>query len=58
MDLSNPTTPTDNSDTKEPSKIVNEMDIYGEYIPDKILTHFDLLDYVKKLNIPNFRGVL
>ena len=33
------------------------MDIFGEYIPDKILTNFDLLDYVKKLGIPNFRGV-
>ena len=33
------------------------MDIFGEYIPDKILTNFDLLDYVKKLDIPNFRGV-
>ena len=29
------------------------MDIFGEYIPDKILTNFDLLDYVKKLDIPN-----
>ena len=33
------------------------MDIFGEYIPNKILTNFDLIDYVKKLNIPNFRGV-
>ena len=33
------------------------MDIFGEYIPDKILTNFDLIDYAKKLNIPNFRGV-
>ena len=33
------------------------MDIFGEYIPDKVLTNFDLLDYVKKINIPNFRGV-
>ena len=33
------------------------MDIFGEYIPNKILTNFDLIDYVKKLSIPNFRGV-
>ena len=33
------------------------MDIFGECIPNKILTNFDLIDYVKKLNIPNFRGV-
>ena len=33
------------------------MDVYGIRIPDKALTNFELLDYVKKLNIPNFRGV-
>ena len=33
------------------------MDIFGERIPNKILTNFDLIDYVKKLNISNFRGV-
>ena len=33
------------------------MDIFGKCIPNKILTNFDLIDYVKKLNIPNFRGV-
>ena len=33
------------------------MDVYGLHIPDKPLSNFDLLDYVEKLNIPNFRGV-
>ena len=33
------------------------MDVYGIEIPDKALTNFELLDYVKQLNIPNFRGV-
>ena len=33
------------------------MDIFGEYIPNKILTNFYLIDYVKKLDIPNFREV-
>lgn len=33
------------------------MDIFGVCIPDKALTNFDLIGYVKKLNISNFRGV-
>ena len=33
------------------------MDVYGIQIPDKALTNFELLDYAKKLKIPNFRGV-
>ena len=33
------------------------MNVYGLEIPDKPLTNFELLDYVKQLDIPNFRGV-
>ena len=33
------------------------MNVYGVEIPEKPLTNFELLDYVKQLNIPNFRGV-
>ena len=33
------------------------MEVYGLQIPDKALNNFELLDYSKKLNIPNFRGV-
>ena len=33
------------------------MDVYGIQIPDKALTNFELLDYVHKLKISNFRGV-
>ena len=33
------------------------MDVYGIQIPAKALTNFELLDYVKKLKIRNFRGV-
>ena len=33
------------------------MNVYGIYIPDKPLSNFELLDYVRQLNIPNFRGV-
>ena len=33
------------------------MDVYGLTIPDKPLSNFELLDYAKQLNIPNFRGV-
>ena len=33
------------------------MNVYGLHIPDKSLSNFELLDYVKQLNIPNFRGV-
>ena len=33
------------------------IDLYGLRIPDKPLSNFELLDYAKQLNIPNFRGV-
>ena len=33
------------------------MDVFGVYIPDKVLTNYDLIEYVIKLKIPNFRGV-
>ena len=33
------------------------MNVCGIYIPDKPLSNFELLDYAKQLNIPNFRGV-
>ena len=33
------------------------MDVFGTQIPDKALSNFELLDYAKQLNIPNFRGV-
>ena len=33
------------------------MNVYGIHIPDKSLSNFELLDYAKQLNIPNFRGV-
>ena len=33
------------------------MDVFGTYVPDKVLTNFDLIEYVSKLNIHNFRGV-
>lgn len=33
------------------------MDVYGQTIPNRPLSNFDLLRYVKILNIQNFRGV-
>ena len=33
------------------------MEVFGVNIPDKSLSNFDLQNYVKSLNIPNFRGV-
>ena len=33
------------------------MDVLGTFIPDKVLTNFDLIEYAKKLKIPGFRGV-
>ena len=33
------------------------MEVYGLEIPDKPLSNFELLNYVKELDIPNFRGV-
>ena len=34
-----------------------DMDVFGIFIPDKSLTNYDLLEYVKQLKIPHFRGV-
>ena len=33
------------------------MDVFGLHIPNKVLTNFDLINYVKELKIRNFRGV-
>ena len=33
------------------------MDVFGIFIPDKVLTNFDLIEYAQKLEIPKFRGV-
>ena len=33
------------------------MDVFGTYIPDKVLTNYDLCEYVTRLQIPQFRGV-
>ena len=33
------------------------MDVFGINIPNKILTNFDLIEYVDKLDIPRFRSV-
>ena len=33
------------------------MDVFGTSIPNKPLTNFEILDYVKKIKIPHFRGV-
>jgi hypothetical protein len=33
------------------------MDVFGTYIPVKVLTNFDLSEYATQLNIPYFRGV-
>ena len=33
------------------------MDVFGIYIPDKILTNYDLYEYAARLKIPHFRGV-
>ena len=33
------------------------MDVYGIYIPDRALSNFELMNYAKQLDIPNFRGV-
>ena len=33
------------------------IDVEGVVLPNKPLTNFELLEAVKKLNIPNFRGV-
>src|SRR5678816_1027780 len=36
---------------------VKNIDVEGVVLPNKALTNFELIDAVKKLNIPNFRGV-
>src|ERR1043165_201951 len=36
---------------------VKNIDVEGVVLPNKPLTNFELLEAVKKLNIPNFRGV-
>ena len=33
------------------------MDVCGIFIPNQTLTNFDLIEYVRKLKIPKFRGV-
>ena len=33
------------------------MDVFGIYIPDKILTNYDLYEYASQLKIPHFRGL-
>jgi len=39
------------------SATVENIDVEGVVLPNKPLTNFELLEAVKKLNIPNFRGV-
>ncbi len=33
------------------------MDVFGLFIPDKILTNYDLSEYATQLKIPHFRGI-
>ena len=33
------------------------MDVFGTFVPNKILTNIDLIEYAQKLDIPHFRGV-
>ena len=33
------------------------MEVFGEYIPNKTLTNFDLAEYIEKLSIQNCRGI-
>ena len=33
------------------------MDVFGIYIPNKVLTNYDLYEYAARLKIPHFRGV-
>ena len=33
------------------------MEVFGVHIPDKVLTNYDLYEYVTRLKIPHFRGV-
>ena len=35
----------------------SSMDVFGLFIPDKILTNYDLYEYATRLKIPHFRGV-
>ena len=36
----------------------SSMDVFGLYIPDKVLTNYDLCKYATQLKIPHFRGTL
>ena len=40
------------------SNKIEYISLEGVNLPNKALTNFELLAAVKKLNIPNFRGVL
>ena len=33
------------------------MEVFGVHVPDKVLTNYDLFEYVARLKIPHFRGV-
>lgn len=33
------------------------MEVFGEYIPNKSLTNYDLYEYIEKLGIQNCRGI-
>ena len=35
----------------------SSMDVFGIYIPDHALSNFELYNYVRRLEIPDFRGV-
>ena len=39
------------------SATVKNIDVEGVVLPNKPLTNFELIEAVKKLNIPNFRGL-
>ena len=39
------------------SATVKNIDVEGVVLPNKALTNFELIEAVKKLNIPNFRGL-
>ena len=37
--------------------LVKVMDVFGLFIPNKVLTNYDLREYATRLKIPHFRGV-
>ena len=39
------------------SNKIESISVEGVNLPNKALTNFELLDAVKKLKIPNFRGI-